>query len=39
MGPIWGRHDPGGPHAGPMDFAIWESIDVHAEDIQAAESG
>ena len=24
MGPIWGRQDPGGPHAGPMNFAIWE---------------
>ena len=26
MGPIWGRQDPGGPHVGPMDFAIWEII-------------
>ena len=26
MGPIWGRHDPGGPHDGPMNFAI----EVHA---------
>ena len=24
MGPIWGRQDPGGPHAGPMKFAIWD---------------
>ena len=24
MGPIWGRHHPGGPHVGPMNFAIWE---------------
>ena len=24
MGPIWGRQDPGGPHAGPMRFAIWD---------------
>ena len=23
MGPIWGREDPGGPHVGPMKFAIW----------------
>ena len=23
MGPIWGREDPGGPHVGPMNFAIW----------------
>ena len=24
MGPIWGRQDPGGPHAGPMNLAIWD---------------
>ena len=23
MGPIWGRQDSGGPHIGPMNFAIW----------------
>ena len=23
-GPIWGRQVPGGPHVGPMNFAIWE---------------
>ena len=23
MGPIWSRQDPGGPHVGPMNFAIW----------------
>ena len=23
MGPIWGRPDPGGPHVGPMNLAIW----------------
>ena len=23
MGPIWGQQDPGGPHIGPMNFAIW----------------
>ena len=23
MGPIWGRQDRGGPHVGPMNFAIW----------------
>ena len=22
--PIWGRQDPGGPHIGPMNFAIWD---------------
>ena len=25
MGHIWGRQDPGGPHVGPMNFAIWEA--------------
>ena len=24
MGPTWGRQDPGGPPAGPMNLAIWE---------------
>ena len=23
MGPNWGRQDPGGPHVGPMNLAIW----------------
>ena len=26
MGPIWGRQDPGGPHVGPMNFAVWEKL-------------
>ena len=26
MGPIWSRRDPGGPHVGPMNFAIWDVI-------------
>ena len=26
MGPIWGRQDPGGPHVGPINFAIWDDI-------------
>ena len=26
MGPIWGRHDPGGPHVGPMNPAFWEPL-------------
>ena len=26
MGPIWGRQDPGGPHVGPLNFAIWVSL-------------
>ena len=25
MGPIWGQQGPGGPHVGPMNFAIWGS--------------
>ena len=28
MGPIWGWQDPGGPHVGPMNFAIWIVLDV-----------
>ena len=23
IGPIWDRKDPGWPHVGPMNFAIW----------------
>ena len=26
VGPIWGRHDPGGPPFGPMNIAIWVTI-------------
>ena len=26
VGPTWGRQDPGGPHIGHMNFAIWEAI-------------
>ena len=25
MGPIWDRQDPGGPHVGPMNLAIWDA--------------
>ena len=25
MGPIWGRQDPGGPHVGPINFALWDT--------------
>ena len=32
MGPIWGRQDPGGPHVGPMNFAIWDSA-LHINNI------
>ena len=24
MGPTWGGQDPGGPHVGPMNFAMWK---------------
>ena len=26
MGTTWGWQDPGGPHVGPMKFAIWENV-------------
>ena len=29
MGPIWGRQNPGGPHVGPMNFAIWLDYQTH----------
>ena len=28
MGPTWGRQDPGGPHVGPMNFAIRAGINL-----------
>ena len=28
MGPIWGQQDPGGPHVGPRNFAIWDVIHI-----------
>ena len=31
---IWGRQDPGGPHVGPVNFAIWEgwqSVSGHGQ--------
>ena len=28
MGPIWGRKNPGGPHVGPMNFAIWVNLNA-----------
>ena len=31
MGPIWGRQDPGGPHVGPMNIAIWVAFLVFWE--------
>ena len=29
MGPIWDQQDRGGPHVGPMNFAIWGRIQYH----------
>ena len=26
MGPIWARQDSGGPHVGPINFAIWDTL-------------
>ena len=26
MGPTWGQQDPGGPHVGPMNLAIWDIV-------------
>ena len=26
MGSIWGQQDPGGPHVGPMNLALWVNI-------------
>ena len=26
VGPIWGWQDPGGPHVGPMNLAIWDIV-------------
>ena len=31
MGPIWGQQGPGGPHVGPMNFAIWDGIWNHKQ--------
>ena len=28
MGPTWDRQDPGGPHIGDTNFAIWDTIKV-----------
>ena len=32
MGSIWGRQDPGGPHVGPMNFAIWACCENNIHD-------
>ena len=31
MGPIWGRQDPGGPHIGPMNLAIWVILESYKD--------
>ena len=35
MGPTWGLQDPGGPHGGPMNLAIWVVLAVYKVDIVA----
>ena len=32
MGPTWGRQDPGGPHVGPMNLAIWDGMLINVKD-------
>ena len=40
MGPTWGRQDLGGPHVGPMNFAICEcSLGSHCGLLQLRLSG
>ena len=36
MGPIWGRQDPGGPHVGPTNFAIWDGVKHELQSILVA---
>ena len=31
MGPTWGRQDPGRPHVGPMNFAVWGTSKVEPD--------
>ena len=35
MGSIWGPKDPGGPHIGPMNFAIWELLRHASEPVKS----
>ena len=30
MGPTWGRQDPGWPHVGHVNLAIWDVIEVYS---------
>ena len=39
MGPIWGRQDPGGPHVGPMNLAIWVILLSEQQTIRQAGDG
>ena len=39
MGPIWGQHDPGGPHVGPMNFAIWGDVNKFVGQIDCHRRG
>ena len=32
MGTVCGWQDPGGPHAGPINFAIWEGVYKNSRD-------
>ena len=34
MGPIWVRQDPGGPHVGPMNLAIWVYDHEHTQGLR-----
>ena len=36
VGPIWGRHDPGGPHVGPMNLAVWGCTDESSREIRTS---
>ena len=36
MGPIWGRQDPGGPHGGHMNLAIWDIAYFDIENYSAS---
>ena len=32
MGPTWGRQDPGGPHVGHVNLAIWVCIEANLKE-------
>ena len=36
VGPIWGRQDPGGPHVGRMNLAIWVALQVTVSQLAAS---